>query len=195
MINSSALPSCFYTFNAPPISTLWIDRSKRTYQMKDLLDKLSSYNLFNYLLPGVIFATLLERFTSIHVIQDGIVPGVFVYYFIGSIISRIGSLYIEPLLKRTKFVVFSPYSDFIAAAKNDPKIEILSEQNNMYRTFCSMLLLFSAVLIFDKFGKGYPWLNEWGGYLVLTALFSLYLFSYRKQSNYITDRVNLRKAN
>lgn len=163
--------------------------------MKELLDKLSSYNLFNYLLPGVIFAALVDRFTSFHAIQDSIAVGVFVYYFIGSIISRVGSLLIEPLLKRTKFVTFASYSDFVSAAKEDPKIEILSEQNNMYRTICAMFLLFGAVIIFDKFGKQCTWLEEWSGSLALTALFSLYLFSYRKQCNYITKRVKLRKTN
>jgi hypothetical protein len=162
--------------------------------MKDLLDKLTSYNLFNYLLPGVIFAALVDRLTSFHAIQDSIIVGVFVYYFIGSVISRIGSIFIEPLLKRTKFVTFAPYADFVAAAKEDPKIEVLSEQNNMYRTFCAMLLLFGVVEAFDKFGKECPWLKEWGGYLALTALFALYLFSYRKQSNYIANRVQIKKT-
>lgn len=163
--------------------------------MKELLDKLSSYNLFNYLLPGVIFAALVDRFTSFHVIQDSIAVGVFVYYFIGSVISRVGSLFIEPFLKRTKFVNFAPYPDFVAAAKEDPKIEILSEQNNMYRTICAMLLLFGGLIAFDKFGKQCAWLKEWSGPLALIALFALYLFSYRKQCNYITKRVHLNKTN
>lgn len=163
--------------------------------MKDLLDKLTNYNLFNYLLPGVIFVALVDKFTSFHAIQDSIIVGVFVYYFIGSVISRIGSLFIEPLLKRTKFVIFAPYADFVAASKEDPKIEILSEQNNMYRTFCAMLLLFGVVAAFEKLSKGCPWLNEWGVYIALAALLALYLFSYRKQSNYITNRIQLQKAN
>ena len=29
--------------------------------MKDLLDKLSSYNIFNYLLPGVVFVAISHR--------------------------------------------------------------------------------------------------------------------------------------
>lgn len=162
--------------------------------MKDLLDKLTSYNIFNYLLPGVIFAALVDRFTSFHAIQDSIVVGAFVYYFIGSVISRIGSLFIEPLLKRTKFLTFAPYADFVAAAKEDSKIEVLSEQNNMYRTFCAMFILFGVVVGFDKFGQAYPWLEDWGGYLAFTALFALYLFSYRKQTNYITHRVQIKNT-
>jgi len=68
--------------------------------MKDLLDKLSSYDIFNYLLPGVIFAVLAEKLTSFSFIKKDIILGVFLYYFIGLVISRIGSLFIEQFLKK-----------------------------------------------------------------------------------------------
>jgi hypothetical protein len=67
--------------------------------MKDLLDKLSSYNLFNYLLPGVLFACLSEPIVGYNLIQTDIVVGVFFYYFLGMTISRIGSLAVEPIAK------------------------------------------------------------------------------------------------
>lgn len=162
--------------------------------MKDLLDKLTSYNLFNYLLPGVVFVALIDKLTSYHLIQENIVIGVFVYYFIGSIISRIGSIFIEPLLKQVKFVTFAQYSDFVTAAKEDPKIEILSEQNNMYRTFCAMVLLIVAVAAFERLSKEFSISQEFGGYIMLATLFVLYLFSYRKQTNYITKRVQHKRT-
>lgn len=37
--------------------------------MKDLLDKISSYNIFNYLLPGVLFAAFVDALTSFQVLQ------------------------------------------------------------------------------------------------------------------------------
>jgi hypothetical protein len=68
--------------------------------MKDLIEKLSSYNLFNYLFPGVIFAVISEKMTSYSFLQDDIIVGVFVYYFIGLVVSRFGSLFLEPVLKK-----------------------------------------------------------------------------------------------
>ena len=68
--------------------------------MKDLLEKLSSYNIFNYLLPGIVFVALADALTSFHFVQQDIVIGVFVYYFIGLIISRLGSIVIEPILSK-----------------------------------------------------------------------------------------------
>src|SRR5215467_1053056 len=109
--------------------------------MKDLLDKISSYNLFNYLLPGVLFAALAETWTSYRFLQSNLVVGVFVYYFFGLVISRVGSLIIEPSLRKVSFVKFASYDDFVAASQKDPKIDVLSEVNDMYRTFCSLFVL------------------------------------------------------
>lgn len=107
--------------------------------MKDLLDKLSSYNIFNYLLPGVLFATFVDWLTSFHLIQKDPVIGAFLYYFLGSVVSRIGSQFVEPLFRWFNFVAFAPYQDFVLASKADPKIEVLSEANNMYRTICALM--------------------------------------------------------
>jgi len=102
--------------------------------MKDILSKLSSYNLFNYLLPGIIFVVLATKVTHYSFIQQDILIGAFLYYFIGLVISRLGSLVIEPLLKCLLFLQFADYKDFLAASKKDEKIELLSEVNNTYRT-------------------------------------------------------------
>jgi hypothetical protein len=90
--------------------------------MKEFLDKLSSYNLFNYLLPGIVFVVLSEALTQYSLVQDDIVIGIFLYYFVGLVISRFGSLAIEPMLKRVSFLQFAEYKEFVAACKEDEKI-------------------------------------------------------------------------
>lgn len=157
--------------------------------MKDLLEKLSSYNIFNYLLPGILFSVLLTKTTSYRVLQNDIVTGVFVYYFLGLVVSRVGSLIIEPLLKKLGFIQFVDYSDFISASKKDEKIEVLSESNNMYRTFCSLLTMVSAIAGYDYIAKKYQILSTISPYLVIFLLLILFLFSYRKQTQYIEKRV------
>src|SRR5690554_5225809 len=107
--------------------------------VENFIDKLSSYNIFNYLFPGVLFCVIADRYFFIPLVQDSIVTGLFLYYFVGLVISRFGSLVLEPIMKRLKIVKFSEYSDFINAVKSDPKIEILSETNNMYRSVLSAL--------------------------------------------------------
>lgn len=158
--------------------------------MKDLLDKLSSYNIFNYLFPGVVFVVLASKLTSYNFIQQDILVGAFLYYFIGLVISRIGSIFIEPVLKFTKFLKFADYKRFVKASKADTRIDTLSEVNNMYRTICSLFLILISI-------KGVEWLSTKWLFLAerkietLTVfLFLLFLFSYRKQTSYITKRID-----
>lgn len=162
--------------------------------MKDILEKISSYNIFNYLLPGVLFAALVTNISSYKIIQNDIVTGAFIYYFLGLVISRIGSLLVEPFLKKTGFLSFARYEDFIVASTHDPKIEVLSEANNMYRTFCSLFLMVAAVVGYDNLSIKYPSLSSLGPYFLLALLLALFLFSYRKQTRYITKRVMIKKT-
>ena len=161
--------------------------------MKDLLDKLSSYNIFNYLLPGVLFAAFLDAFTSFHLVQKDPVVGAFLYYFLGSVVSRIGSLFIEPLLRHFNFVAFAPYENFVRASKADPKIEVLSEANNMYRTICALMVCVGAVASFDRATLCYPALSTALPWILIVGLLALYLLSYRKQTAYISKRIEVNK--
>ena len=38
--------------------------------MKEIIEKISSYNIFNYLLPGIIFVCISKEFTDYSFIQD-----------------------------------------------------------------------------------------------------------------------------
>ena len=52
----------------------------------NFIDKLSSYNIFNYLFPGVLFCVIADRYFFIPLVQDSIVTGLFLYYFVGLVI-------------------------------------------------------------------------------------------------------------
>jgi len=157
--------------------------------VKDLLSKLSSYNIFNNLLPGVVFVVLVETLTTFSLVQKDVVLGVFLYYFIGLVISRIGSLLIEPLLKLTRFVQFANYPDFVSASSADTKLDTLSESNNMYRTFCSLFLVLLIVKGYERLSLACPVLQQWTTEIVIGGLLALFAFAYRKQTAYITKRV------
>ena len=117
--------------------------------MKDLVSKLTSYNLFNYLLPGAVFVVLAEDFTSYTFRQDELFVAFFAYYFIGLVISRVGSLIVEPGLQRVGFVQFAPYAEFVRRSKEDPKLELLSEANNTYRTLLSVFVSLGLLKLVD----------------------------------------------
>lgn len=165
-----------------------------TVKMKELLDKLSSYNLFNYLFPGVVFVAILDKVSSYHLVQKDIVIGVFLYYFIGLIISRVGSIVIEPILKKLKFLEFSDYAEYVKASQKDVSLATLSETNNMYRTLCSMFFCLAVTIFFEHITPNFLWLQTWWSEVLVVALFSLFVLSYRKQTAYISKRVNANKA-
>ena len=157
--------------------------------MKDLLDKLSSYNIFNYLFPGVIFAVIGTEVSAFKFLADDIVVGAFLYYFYGLVISRIGSLLVEPFLKKIKLVRFASYAEFVAASQVDEKIDILSEQNNMYRTLASTFLCVLILLILEWLHGIVPSLYNYALQSTLLFLLTLFVWSYRKQTAYISARV------
>jgi hypothetical protein len=159
--------------------------------MKELLDKISSYNIFNYLFPGILFAVISEEFTAYSFLQDNLIIGAFVYYFIGLVISRFGSLFIEPLLRKLSFLKFTNYKDFVSSSKKDAKIEVLLEINNMYRTLSSMFALILLLKLYELIESIAPILKDWSTYILLALLLGMFLFSYRKQTNYITKRIKL----
>ena len=70
--------------------------------MNDIISKITSYDFFNNLLPWIIFAYTVDNFTNYSLIQDDLLVWAFLYYFIWIIISRFGSLFVEPILKFVK---------------------------------------------------------------------------------------------
>jgi len=156
--------------------------------MSNLIEKLSSYNFLNNLLPGVIFCYTATQITNYNFIQNEIIIGLFFYYAVGLIIGRIGSLFVDCLLR--KFAIKSNYTNYIKASKIDKKLEILSETNNIYRVMISVIISLFVI-------KGYNLLEAYCDfigkfrYLVLgILLLVLFVFSYKKQTKYIFDRVN-----
>lgn len=160
--------------------------------MEDLLKRISEYQLFNFLLSGTVLAFLVTKTTPIHILNDNILIAVFIYYCLGLVISRVGSLAIEPLFKKLHIVNYASYNKYVKASKQDPKIDVLSQENNMYRTLVGMFLFYAFV-----YTVCWLWPNvleqKWLPLAIAgigTLLFSL---SYRKQTKYITARVNKSK--
>ena len=161
--------------------------------MSEFLEKLSSYNLFNYLFPGVVFCLLADKVFSFSLIQEDMVVGIFLYYFVGLVISRIGSLIIEPVLKKIGFIAFADFSDFLSASKNDPKIETLSEVNDMYRTIVSLVFSLTLIAVYQIIESKWPIFADYSNYIVIIFLFCIFLYSYRKQTDYVVKRIGAAK--
>lgn len=158
--------------------------------MKDIIDKISSYNIFNYLFPGVLFVVIAKHLTDYDFIQEDNLLGAFLYYFIGMVISRFGSVIIEPFLKKIKLLKFREYKKYVSASKKDTKIELLSEVNNTYRTLNSMMVLLLLLKLYNTLSTKYGFDNSVSLITLTILIFVLFIFSYRKQTNYITKRID-----
>ena len=157
--------------------------------MENLLKAISKYEILNNLIPGVVFCVLARSLTSFDWIQAELLVGLIFYYFVGMVISRFGSIVIEPMLKWLKVIEFVPYQQFVTAAKVDDKIDVLSEQNNVYRTLVSMLLLLGllAVLDWSSIANSIP--TYVASAALLVCLLLLFVIAYSKQTKYVTARV------
>ena len=157
--------------------------------MNELFNKLSSYNIFNYLLPGILFAIFAGEIIHYPLVQRDILTGAFLYYFLGLVVSRFGSLTIEPILKWLRFVKFADYKDFVLVSQKDPKLDVLSEVNNTYRTLAALFGLLLLLKLYVKLEARFPGLKAWDITIMAGLLLIMFLFSYRKQTAYITKRI------
>lgn len=162
--------------------------------MKEIIEKISSYNIFNYLFPGILYVIFLREITNFDLVQENNFLGAVLYYFIGLVISRIGSLIIGKILqsKRLKFIKFADYKDYITACDKDNKIELFSEVNNMYRTLISLFCSLFVSVLYEQIAE---WLiiSEKTSYIMLiVALIIIFVFSYRKQTGFVVKRVTSR---
>ena len=157
--------------------------------MSELLEKLSTYNLFNYLLPGVVFSVLADNFTKYNFVHDEIIIAVFIFYFVGLVISRFGSVIIEPILKKIKFVEFAEYKEYLKTAETDDDLKTLSEVNNSYRTYCAVFFVLGLLKLFELISAQFTWVDEAAPFLLITIVLVMFLFAYRKQTKYIYKRI------
>lgn len=173
--------------------------------IKNVAEKISSYNIFNNLFPGIVFCHIVERTTRFSFVHDNVWENLFIFYFVGMIISRIGSIFIEKWLKTIKvknkktnskepFLKFAPYDRYVDACKNDPFIITLNETNNTYRTIVAMTILIIAVKLYDWLIYDLvQCLGQVGNnlfFVIICLIVSvLFMYSYKKQTDYIRSRV------
>jgi hypothetical protein len=159
--------------------------------MEDLLKKVSQYQLFNFLMSGAVLVAALSKTTDIHLGSDDVILSFFLYYFVGLVISRVGSLVVEPTLKLLRVIKYLPYTDYVQAAQLDAKLDTLSQENNTYRTLIATFLMFIGFYLLDKHAhsllSGKSSVVIVGGAALLILLFA---FAYHKQTKYITKRIN-----
>jgi hypothetical protein len=158
--------------------------------MDKMLDRLSSYNILNYLIPGVLFLVLLDILNIVATNESNVLLMLFGGYFAGMVISRVGSVVIEPWFKKCKIVKYASYNDYIKAEGKDSKIPMLLSEINMFRSFIAMFLLILVLYGICMIPTVKEWLRTpWAVFIIITLLLILFVVSYRKHATYIRKRV------
>ena len=108
--------------------------------MDFFLDKLSRYHILNNLIPGIAFLYIIDVIGIYSTAFDNVLGVFFIGYIAGMVLSRLGSIIIEPWFKSWCIVNYASYPDFLKAEQKDSKINTLLEENNMYRTLVTMFI-------------------------------------------------------
>lgn len=163
--------------------------------LSKLLDKISSYDFLNYLLPGSIFCVFLKHLVGYDIIAFSMIENFLICYFVGLVISRFGSLVIKEVMKKVGFFVEVKYKDFLAAEKVDPKLTVLNAVNNMFCSFASAMSLLLLAYLVKYIAIIATIVTNHFGLIVVVLLLVLFLFSIRKQTAFIKKRVENTQGN
>ncbi len=158
-----------------------------------LLDKISAYQVVNYIIPGSVLCVLLKHMVGYDIIAFSMIENVIICYFVGLVNSRLGSLILRPILKKCRLVKDAPYDDFVRVEKYDAKLTVLSDINNVFRSFASVMLVLliaygiKHIEIIEKYIiTNFNW-------IAILFLLILFVFSIRKQTKFVKDRVEANK--
>jgi hypothetical protein len=158
--------------------------------MKEILAKISSYNIFNYLFPGAVFGFLADTIQILHLPKGDLATLLLLYYFIGMVVSRLGSVILEPMLKRAKFLKYADYGKYVTACEKDAQIITLVESSNTYRTLTSVFLALPLTAMGYYVAESLAFGALTRHMILIAFLLILFLFSFRKQSGYVLKRVS-----
>lgn len=144
----------------------------------------------NNLIPGAILCVIFKYLVGYDFMNVGTLELIVIFYFAGMINSRIGSLFVEWILKKIKLVTFRDHHLYVAAEQKDKKMNSLVETNNMYRSmisvaFTALIVKFYHVAVDSQWNFGN--VSEW---VLLVALLVLFAMAYRKQTKYIVSRID-----
>ena len=169
-------------------------------EIVNIIEKISVYEVVNSIIPGAIYVVAVEKLTDVQILaHNNLLTNIVLIYFFGLIASRIGSLVIDPLLKvklpvfNKSFLNLAPYPDYIKAEETGrARVRYLQMVSNMYRclTATGLCILLTVIgVVFCPFLKAYGIGYNTIKIVACILLFLLFVFSYKKQANYVRQRV------
>ena len=156
-----------------------------------IFSKISSYQIFINLIPGIIFVCVFEVMFPYTFTYTESFARFVIYYLVGAIINRVGSLVVEPVFRKRCWAIFSSRDNFCKARLMLEKIDTLNTENNFYRSMISLIVLFIIVYLLDCFALlEFFMFSKVGIIIDAILLLLLFSFAYSKQTSYVRKTVH-----
>ena len=148
-------------------------------------EKISSYQLFNFIVPGATLLTILKFLYDIEIdVDENLGYFMLASYVVGLTLSRIGSVWIEGVMVSLKWIDGYDVSRYIKAREENIIVETMLSLANLYRTMGSMFICTIVVLLVTGRVEGYC-----VHYLVYAVLTCLFIASFIKQYSYFKKSI------
>lgn len=157
--------------------------------LKLIAERLSQYHLLTNILPGTVLCIILQYIVGYNIILENYYQCAIVFYFVGLVNGRIGSLIVEPVLRKCHWLTFAPYKQYVRAEKLDNKLQTLNQDNNTYRSYVSVMFVSVMAYAYKHFLSIYSFIQNHEQIFLIVLLFVIFALAYRKQTGYIHKRV------
>lgn len=155
------------------------------------IEKISTYQILNYMIPGSVLCLLLKYLVGYNLLTFSVAENIVVVYFIGMVNSRLSSLVLKPVLKKIKIINEADHKEFICAEKADAKLTVLSDMNNSFRSIANAMLVLLLAYILKHVSVVETFVLENVNWIAIVSLLVLFVLSYRKQTEYVKERVEV----
>ena len=159
-----------------------------------LVEKISTYQILNYMIPGSVLCFLLKYLVGYDLMTFSVIENIIVVYFVGMVNSRLSSLVLKPLLKKLRIIKEADHKEFILAEKNDAKLTVLSDMNNSFRSIANAMLILLLAYLLKHISVVETFVLENINWIAIVSLLILFVLSYRKQTAYVKERVEVNNA-
>lgn len=152
---------------------------------------ISSYNLINYFVPGVVFVYFIENLTTLKITSGDILVDIILYFVLGIAVNRFGSLFLKDYFRvlANKKVIRNDYVDYVNAIKQDSELKLINEMTDLYKTFATILLLLPLIKLFEFTRMKYDFVNEISIPFTLALLLVLSIMAFNAQEYYSSKRI------
>lgn len=156
-----------------------------------MFDKLDAYNLVANLVPGAALTYALHFSEFPTPSPDDIGAFLLVAFVAGVTANRLGSLILDPLLRKLRFLKLKDYRSFLIREKDDQKLDALVANSGLYRTFFTAGAIYLIALMSSS---ATAYLTRQG---LITAFviggMVVFLFAFKKEDGYIHSRIEAAK--